>query len=108
MLVFNDRFDQPSFIIFDKLESLLIKALKGEEPSTEIDFVRETYRADVNLDDLVVELKIFKTLFGNKKIEHFYDLIREMKSMNEPEKKHCKCVQDLQNSRSKSGLKFNC
>ena len=34
-----------------------------------------------------MELKIFKTLFGNKKIEHFYDLTKEMKSMNEPEKK---------------------
>ena len=64
----NDRFDQPSFIVFEKLESLLIKALKVEEPSTEIDFVRETYRADINMDDLFVELKIFKTLFGNKKL----------------------------------------
>ena len=26
----NDRFDQPSFIVFEKLESLLIKGLKGE------------------------------------------------------------------------------
>ena len=64
----NDRFDQPSFIVFEKLESLLIKALKVEEPSTGIDFVRETYRADINMDDLFVELKIFKTLFGNKKL----------------------------------------
>ena len=83
MSAVNDRFDQPSF----KLESLLVKALKGEEPSTEIDFVRETYRADINIDDLVVELKIFKTLFGNKKIEYFYNLTKEMKSMSEPEKK---------------------
>ena len=36
---------------------------------------------------MVVELKLFKTLFGDKKIEHFYDLTKEMKSMNEPEKK---------------------
>ena len=58
----NDRFNQPSFIVFEKLESLLIKDLKGEEPFTEIDLVREIYRAEINIDDLVVELKLFKTL----------------------------------------------
>ena len=70
------------------MESLLIKAPKGEQPSTEIDFVRETGRAEINTDDLVVEIKIFKTFFGNKKIEHFYDLTKEIKSMNGAEKKH--------------------
>ena len=30
---------------------------------------------------------MFKTIFGNKKIEHFYDLTMEMKSMNESEKR---------------------
>ena len=87
MFSVSDRFDRPSFFVFEKLESLLIKALKGEEPSTEIDFVRKTYRADINIDDLVVKHKIFRTLFGNKKSEHFYDLTKEMKSMNEAEKK---------------------
>ena len=83
----NDPFDQPSFTVFEKLKSLLIKALTGEESSTEMDFVRETYRTDINIDDLVMELKILKTLFGNKKIKHFCDLTKGMKSMNEPEKK---------------------
>ena len=29
----RDRFDQPSFFVFENLESLLIKTLKGEETS---------------------------------------------------------------------------
>ena len=68
------------------MESLVIKALKGEELSAEIDFVRETGRVEINIDDLVVEIKIFKTFFGNKK-KRFYDLTKEIKSMNEAEKK---------------------
>ena len=75
MLVYsvNDRFDQSSFIVFEKLESLLIKASKENN-------------LDLNINDLVVELKIFETIFGNKKIEHFCDLTKEMKNINEPEK----------------------
>ena len=52
--------------MFEHLKSLLITALKGEEPSTDIDFVRETYRTDINIDDLVMELKRFKTLYKLK------------------------------------------
>ena len=32
----RDRFDQPSFFVFENLESLLIKTLKGEETSAEM------------------------------------------------------------------------
>ena len=83
----RDRFDQPSFLVFENLESLLIKCLKGEETSTEMKFVRDTYASDLDVNDLSVELKTFRVLMKNKQIEHFYDLLAEMKVLENPEKK---------------------
>ena len=72
----RDRFDQPSFFVFENLESLLIKTLKGEETSAEMKIVRENYATDVNMSDLNVDLATFKILMKDKQIEHFHDLLK--------------------------------
>lgn len=83
----RDRFDQPSFLVFENLESLLIKTLKGEETSAEMNFVDEKYGSDVNMNDLHVELTTFKVLMKDKHIEHFHDLLKEIRLLEHPEKK---------------------
>ena len=83
----SDRFDQPSFLVFENLESLLIKILKGEETSAEMKIAREKYATDVNIIDLNVELATFKVLMKDKQREHFHDLLKEMRLLENPEKK---------------------
>ena len=39
----HDRFDPPSFLVFENLESLQIKTLKSEETSANLEIVRENY-----------------------------------------------------------------
>ena len=89
VLIFSvrDRFDQPSFLVFENLESLLIKTLKGEETSAEMKIAREKYATNVNMSDLNVELATFKVLMEDKQIEHFHDLLKEMRLLENPEKK---------------------
>jgi len=55
LLSVRNRLDQPSFLVFEKLESLLIKSLKGEEISDEVEFVKEKYGIDIDMNDLIVE-----------------------------------------------------
>ena len=83
----NDRFDQPSFKVFEKLESLMIKALNGQDTSSEVKFVKKTFGTDIDVDDLVVELSTFNVLLKDRSIEHFNDLIKQMKLLPEAEKK---------------------
>ena len=83
----RDRFNQPSFLVFENLESLLIKTLKGEETSAEMKIAQEKYATDVNMSDLNVELATFKVLMKDKQIEHFRDLLKEMRLLENPEKK---------------------
>ena len=81
------RFDQTSLLVFENLESLLIKTLKGEETSVEMKIAREKYATDVNMTDLNVELATFKVSTKDKQIEHFHDLLKEMRLLKNPEKK---------------------
>lgn len=83
----RERFNQPSFLVFENLESLLIKSLNGEEVSDEMKFVHDTYGCDIDINDLSVELATLKVLMKGKQVEHFYDLIIEMKQLKNPEKK---------------------
>ena len=45
----NDRFEQASFEAFSTLESMLLKALKGEEHGSEIAWLESRYRDDLNM-----------------------------------------------------------
>ena len=82
----RDRFDQP-FLGFQNLESLLIKTLKGEGTSAEMKIAREKYATDVNMSDLNVELATFKVLMKDKQIEHLHDLLKEIRLLENSEKK---------------------
>ena len=79
VLIFSvrDHFDQQLFLVFEQLEAVLLKALKGEYTSSELEFVREKYGDDVNV---IVELNMLN-------IEHFQDIIKEIKLIDSAERK---------------------
>ena len=58
----RDRFDQSSFLVFQNLESLMIKTIKGENFSCELKFVKERYDTDIDTEDLTIELSTLKLL----------------------------------------------
>lgn len=45
----RDHFDQPSFLEFEQLEALLLKAVKGKGTSSKLEFVRKKYGDGVNV-----------------------------------------------------------
>ena len=62
----RDQFDQPIFLVFQQLEALLPKALKGGDVSPGLEFVTEKHGDGVNVNDLIVELNILKALLKIK------------------------------------------
>ena len=78
----RDHFDQLSFLVFEQLEALLLKALKSEGASSELEFVRKRYEDNVN--DLILELNIFKVglscLRNFCQIEIFNSFVRKKTS----------------------------
>ena len=64
---------------------MLLKVLKNEDTSSELEFVREKYGDDVNLNDLIAELNIFKVSFKDNDTEHIHDMIEKIKLIDNAE-----------------------
>ncbi|CAB4016714.1 Hypothetical predicted protein [Paramuricea clavata] len=78
----NERFDQPSFKAYAKLEALLLKSLKSEDISYEMAFVKEVYHQDIKVEFLIPQLEIFKVLMKEKKLEYFAEVLDAVKNLD--------------------------
>ena len=58
----EQHFDQPSFVAFAKMESLLVKALNSQDNSRELQFMEISYTDDVDVGMLTAQLEILKVL----------------------------------------------
>jgi len=84
----KERFNQPSFKIFMKLEALLLDSLVKEMSELEKDsmIIKEIYGDDVNLDKLLTQLELFKTLAKNSDLSTFSDILGLVKTLSGGEK----------------------
>ena len=78
----TDRFDQPSFKAYAKLEVLLLKSCESEDISDELGFVKTIYHQNIKVEFLVPLLDIFKVLMKDKKLECFLDILDAVKSLD--------------------------
>ena len=58
----DQRFDQPSFDICARMESLLGKALNLQDNSTEVQFMEKVYCDNVDIEMLTAQMEILKVL----------------------------------------------
>ena len=56
----EQRFEQPSFAVYAKMESLLVKALSSQDNSRELQFMEISYADDVDVGMLTAQLKMFE------------------------------------------------
>ena len=61
----QDRFDQPSFQTYSRLEELLLYASRGETHSDGIDQLNDLYGDEVDVSALQFELALFKEMFDD-------------------------------------------
>ena len=64
----------------------MIKVLKSEDYSTELQFLETNYADDVVSDALKAQLEIFKVSINGCNITCFDDILDEMKKLQEPQK----------------------
>ena len=82
----SEHFNQPSFVAYKNLESLLINFLNSKDISSEMEFLRINYAEDIGHDYLLPQLEIFKLLMKAKKIDCFADILDAVKSLASNEK----------------------
>ena len=71
----DQRFDQPSFDMFAKMESLLIKTLNSQDKSEELKFMEKLFNDDVNISVLTAQMEILQVLLKDGDYFCFDDII---------------------------------
>ena len=62
MNAIDQRFDQPSFDTYAKMESFFIKTLNSQGKSEELKFMEKLYNDDVKISVLTAQIKILQVL----------------------------------------------
>lgn len=77
----TDRFDQPGYAIYQKLETLLLKAAYRNNFSTELKDVVSVYGNDLNEMELSTQLEIFGTNFTHDK-PNVHDILKFLQGLS--------------------------
>ena len=79
----EERFNQPSFQVYQRLENLLIKSLSEEIEAleNEIKYICSLYD-EVDIQMLPTQLSLFRTMMGNKQLECFFDILSEVQKLS--------------------------
>ena len=81
----DQRFDQPSFDTYAKMESLLIKILNPQDKSEELKFMKKLHNDDVDISVLTAPMEIFYKLLKDGDYFCFDDIIVKIKELPNPE-----------------------
>ena len=74
----KDRFDQPGYQVYCKLECLLLKAAQNTDYSDELSFVLEQYSSDFKSDLLKAHLEIFVLNFALPDVDRMSVTLRDV------------------------------
>jgi len=80
----DQRFDQPSFDAYARMESLLVKALNLQDNQLHR---TTTIHGDVDIEMLTAQMEILKVLLKDGDFLHFDDIIVKIKELRTPERK---------------------
>ena len=92
MNAIDQRFDQPSFDTYAKMECLLIKTLNSQDKSEELKFMEKLYNDDVNISLLTAQMEILQVLLKNGDYFRFDDIMVKIKELPNPERETIKEV----------------
>ena len=71
----EERFNQPSFIAFENLESFLLNSLSDVSVEKEKEYITKEYANDLNVEDLIHEVDVLKVVIGNEAVSCFDDIL---------------------------------
>ena len=84
MNAIDQRFVQPSFDTYAKMESLLIKRLNSQDKSEDLNFMEKLYNDYVNISMLTGQTDILQLLLKDDNYFCFDDIIVNIKELPNP------------------------
>ena len=82
----NNRFDQPGYNIYKKLQNLILKACSGRSYTNELDFVCSFYK-DLNKQQLQTQLPLMRALVVREKPDMTINgIVKVLSELSEPQR----------------------
>ena len=82
----KDWFNKSSFVVYENIESLLLKTIKGEDTSCESEYIKQIYNDEVNITQFEIEVDILRVIFYEKKKDCFDSFLPEIRKL--PREQH--------------------
>ena len=68
------RLKHSSFEVYEHLESLLLKSISSIDGSTEVAYLKETHKGDVDYLQFKVECDVLQVIINKGQPQHFKDV----------------------------------
>ena len=81
----KQRFNQPAFQVYLNLETLLLKAVQGEDSSKEKEKLSKHFNNDINVTPLSAQLSTFQVFMKNQRLQSFHDILNAVKLLKHEE-----------------------
>lgn len=78
----EDRFDQPSFLAFLKMEQFLLNAISGKNFDAELDHIVKVYGDDIDSLQIRTEAYALQTMFKGASCATFGDMLKYVQSQH--------------------------
>ena len=59
----KDRFNQSSFVVYENIESLLLKTIKGEDTSDESEYIKRIYNDEIDITQFEIDVDVLRVIF---------------------------------------------
>lgn len=82
----KERFDQPSFQVYSKLEELLLHETRSKTFEAGIQQIKELYQDEINISSLQTEFFLFRNMFEEENPACLDDIIKQLKTNQRTER----------------------
>ena len=77
----KDQFNQSSFVIYENIESLLLKIIKGKDTSYELEYIKQIYNDKINITQFEIEADVLRVNYYEKKVDCFDSFLSEIRKL---------------------------
>ena len=76
----KDQFNQSSFLVYENIESLLLKTLKSKDTTDESEYIKWKYNDEINITKFEIEADVLSVIFYVKKVDCFDSFFSEIRT----------------------------
>ena len=77
----HDRFNQSSFVVYENIESLLLKTIKGDDTSDDSEYIKQIYNDETNITQFEIEADVLHVIFDKKKVDCFDRFLSDIRKL---------------------------